>query len=1298
MAVPTEFTHLHVASSYSLRYGTATPAALAARTAEHGMSALALTDRDGLYGAFKHVRACADAGIRSLLGVDLALRSGNAGNAGNGRNDAANGRSDLAGRVTLLAVGRQGWASLCRLVSAAHAAPVHQGTGAGGSRAADDDVPAATRELIAEHAAGLVMLLGPASDVGRAVAARRPDLARRILDRWRHLGVDAVVEIVDHLERKSTFRAARLAELARDTRTPAVLTNAVRYLDPVDSLTVEVLDAARRLVPLGSPRLVPHNGRAYLASQEDMTSTAERVAAAMTGPGTASAATLLLGETQELTRRCVLDPARDLGIGARHLPETEGPVVGSTAYDQFKALKDRCEHAILQGRYRTASPVGCPRGISRLRAAQHARERLDHELDIIAKTGMAAYFLTVADVADEIRHAGIRCAIRGSGAGSFVNHLLGISVIDPLEHDLLMERFLSPVRNTLPDIDLDVESARRLDAYRIIFDRYGKERTACVCMMETYRARSAIRDVAAAMSLPPDEIGAIAKSFPHIRAKHITAALTDLPELRRSRLNGAQLEKIFSIAQQLDGLPRHVAMHPCGLLLSDKTLLDRTAVQESAEGFPLSQLDKDDAEIAGVIKLDVLGVRMQSAMAHALGEIERTAHQRIDIDAMPRDDPDTYAMIQRSETIGCFQVESPGQRELVKKLAPRDIADLIADISLFRPGPVNPDMIGPFLRRRPGLTEPSYPHERLVSALEETGGVVVFHEQVLRIIDVMTGCGLPEADLVRRHLSHEGGPARTAPWFRAQALARGFAPGCVERVWQVVAAFGGFGFCKAHAAAFAIPVYQSAWLRCHYPAAFYAGVLTHDPGMYPKRVIIADARLSGVQVLPVDINASAGDWKTEPTPSSRTAACFTPSPHLPPGQAADDPLLRGQPSRSIARRLLEATGPLQGLRLPGRGSAAAGAPQAVRCSLREIKGISDAEVTRIVAGQPYTSLRDFWNRAGVSRPVAERLVLLGAFDSLYTSAASLDSPVCPALPGGTSANVRVPNRPPPTRRDLLARVGVLARQSPLKRAGPPALDLFAEAGAESADGMAHLVPAGQLRELDVSERVAAELEILGFEVSQHVMSFYADLLAGLGVVRSAELTDQKNGEMILVAGAKVATQTPAVRSGQRIIFASLGDAAGLVDLAFFESVQDRCAARLFGSWLLLVRGRVRRAGAGPMAVTVNATECWDLPAVEEIRLTRGMAAVRAAMAAGDVGPGAYQAAMTRSARGAAALDTKFAGPGGASGQPEKPAPVPAGVAAASPGGPARPVIFGNGFILSPYAETGAPGGNLKNPC
>jgi error-prone DNA polymerase len=261
-------------------------------------------------------------------------------------------------------------------------------------------------------------------------------------------------------------------------------------------------------------------------------------------------------------------------------------------------------------------------------------------------------------------------------------------------------------------------------------------------------------------------------------------------------------------------------------------------------------------------------------------------------------------------------------------------------------------------------------------------------------------------------------------------------------------------------------------------------------------------------------------------------------------------------------------------------------------------------------------------------------------------------------------------------------VGVLARQSNPARHGsrhgsPDALDLFAEADAEAVDpeigdGMADLVPAGQLRDLDLTERVATELEILGFELSQHVLDFYADLLAGLGVVRSADLPSRQNGEMILVAGAKVATQTPAVRSGQRIIFASLDDAAGLVDLAFFESVQDRCAARLFASWLLIVRGKVRRAGAGPMAVTVNATECWDLPALEEIRVSCGLDAVRAALAAGDD----LGRLPDHDTPGDAAAD-----PGNPEGSSDGP----------------HPFIFANGFALSPYAETGGPGGSIKQP-
>ena len=1151
--MPAGFTHLHVASAYSLRYGVASPAALAERAAELGMPALALTDRDGLYGAVKHAVACAQHGIAPILGADLAL----AGEPEPGRRPQpgrqpapARLRTEDAPRITVLASGRRGWASLCRLVSAAH-------------RAGGRGSPEVTPDLVGAHADGLVVLLGPDSDVGRAVTARRYGPARALAARWRERA-ETAIEIVDHLAPRDSLRAARMLSLAQAAGIPAVLANAVRYLAAADAPVAQVLDAARQLVPLGPRHRDRHTGRAYLASEAEMATIAGRVSG---GDGTR-----LLAATAALAQRCTLDPRRDLGIGGRFLPET-------AAADPLAALRARCLEG-LERRFPQSRAGGGRRAA--------ARRRLDHELEIIARTGLASYFLTVADVAALITRHGIRCSIRGSGAGCLVNYLIGISGIDPVEHGLLMERFLAETREGLPDIDLDVESARRIEAYRAIFGAYGEQRTACVSMVETYRARSAIRDVAAALGLPPAEIDAVAKAFPHIRAAHIHGALADLPELRASGVAIPQLAGMFRLAERLDGLPRHIAMHPCGVVLSDAGLLDRTPVEQSIEGLPLSQFDKDDVETAGMIKLDVLGVRMQSAMAAAVTEIERVTGDRVDLARIdPRDEP-TFELIRSARTLGCFQIESPGQRELLAKLAPRDIGDLIVDISLFRPGPVNSDMVTPYLQVRHGEREPSYPHGDLAGPLGDTGGVVIFHEQVLRVIDTMTGCGLAEAERLRRLLSGEPDRDEVGEWFRAAATGRGYDPATVDRVWQTLAAFGGFGFCKAHAAAFAIPTYQSAWLKRHHPAAFYAGVLTHEPGMYPKRAVVSDARRSGIRLLPVDVNASAPGWRAE----------------------------------------------------------RAGGKDALRPGLAEIRGISEAEVARIVAGQPYASLRDFWERAGASRPVAERLVLAGGFDALYR----ISGPRA-AGPGGLS------------RRDLLARVGVLDRAPrrgrPARRrvrAGQAGGQLLLDLGAEG-DGFAELVPAGELRELTAAERVEAELDILGLDLSQHVLGFHAGLLAGLGVVLAGDLHRCRPGARVLVAGVKVAVQTPAVRSGQRVIFATLDDPTGLADLTFFESVQERCAARVFGSWLLLVAGRIRRAGR---AVSVTGAECWDLAALAEIHAAGGIKAVRAAMAAGD------PAAAANAGRGDPA------------------------------GGGLSPVRYASGFTQSPYAETGSPGGSLKD--
>ncbi len=905
------FTHLHTASGFSLRYGASHPERLAERAAERGMDALALTDRDGLSGAVRFAKAAAGAGIRPLFGSELAVAerapAPAAGSATVRRRTPVRGGAFLdesAARAVFLARdGAAGWAALCRLVSAAHAGRTEQ--------------PVLPWSALASAADGLTVLLGPDSEVGRALAAGRPDRAARLLVPWRELYGDALrLEVVDHGRPGSGPGSPRLAArtlgFAVDQGVRAVLTNAVRYADPGQGPVADVLDSARRLVPVD-----PHrpdswdSGERWLKDTVAMGRTAERIAEA--AGFRRGLAHRLLAMTEETAGACLVDPQDDLGLGRIHFPEPR--LVGAEHRTAARVLRSRCAAGMV------------------LRGYDHDRERwarLNDELRTIERLGYPSYFLTVARVVDDVRDLGIRVAARGSGAGSLVNHLLGIAHADPVEHGLLMERFLSERRAALPDIDIDVESARRLEVYRAIFDRFGAERVATVSMPETYRVRHAVRDVGAALGMDPAEVDRLAKAFPHIRARDARAALAELPELRGVREAGD--DRLWQLVEALDALPRGIAMHPCGVLLSDATLLDRTpVVPTSGEGFAMSQFDKDDVEEMGLLKLDVLGVRMQSAMAHAVAEIGRAAGRRIDLDdpaQVPPGDRATYDLIRSTETLGCFQIESPGQRDLIGRLQPATFHDLVVDISLFRPGPVAADMVRPFIDARHGRKPVRYPHPDLEEPLRETYGVVVFHEQVIEVLRIMTGCARDEADEQRRALSDPELQGRVRAWFARCAERRGYPPEVIARTWEIVEAFGSYGFCKAHAVAFAVPTYQSAWLKAHHPAAFYAGLLTHDPGMYPKRLLLADARRRGVPVLPLDVNRSAVAHRIE--------------------------LVSGAGSRGV-----------WGLRL----------------ALSDVHGMSEAEARRIEDGQPYHSLQDLWQRARPSRPVAERLARVGALDA-----------------------------------------------------------------------------------------------------------------------------------------------------------------------------------------------------------------------------------------------------------------------------------------------------------------------------
>ncbi|MFZ4078053.1 MAG: DNA polymerase III subunit alpha [Microbacteriaceae bacterium] len=1125
------FVHLQTASAFSAHYGTARPEHLVAAAAEFGAPIAALTDRDGLYGAVRHIRSCISANVAPVVGVDLAL---------------AERDGTPAGRIVLLAHGHNGgagWAVLARAITQAHSPR---------SRTAKNQ-PALRRDRLAHLLRGpdgthVTVLLGPDSDVGHAVASgvaqNTAGSASDKLAWWMQALPGAVtLNIVCHYTEPgrpgSLTHAARLLELADAHKIPAVLTNAVRYLAPTDAITGDVLDAAAALKPLGSFEPQP-NGQAWLKSPKEMHAIARRIVNhSMLDQG---AAPRLIAETVRLAEKCALDPDSDIGWRQAKVPENSviGLLKSENGTDRETPPSEvlrRMAQAGISERY--------PYANHKLQTRIH--EQLRDELATIDGFGFATYFLTVADVTRMIRDMGIRNQARGSGAGSLVNYLLRVSNVDPLELNLLFERFLGNKRETLPDIDIDVESARRHDIYRAIFERYGSTRVSLMAMQNTYRARGAARDAGLALGLSDDQINFVAKNIWRFNARDFREKIGSRPELREFADlldTDDRLDLLVDITERLDRLPRHVSMHPCGVILSNNDLYSLSPMQPSGAGLPMSQFDKDDIDDMGLLKLDVLGVRMQSTLAYTLREIKRIHGPRaaaagdlpldaayvkpdgtIELDAIPHDDEPTFVAIRTAHTLGMFQIESPGQRELIGKMQPDEYNDLIADISLFRPGPMKGNMVAPFLDAKHGFTQPDYLHPSFRYFLQDSYGVVIYHEHILRILHETMGVTLAEADELRRSMEKATSSIEAA--FRARTKAnidpatgaRKFTDRDIDRIWEVLKGFGSFGFCKAHGAAFALPTYQSAWLKTHYPAEFIAGLLTHDPGMYPRRLLLSEARRLGVPILPLDVNASVDEYRVE--------------------------------------------------RLPG-------GTLGVRLSLRDVHGISEPEIVRLLAGQPYSGITDVYIRARPSKALMQRLALVGALDSL-----SADADADTDAGAGTGAA-----RPLPTRGDVVARVRELTAKRPAKSDPQNQLDFDVDDR--------HLVPRGNA-DLTPAQRANVELRVLDMDATQHLIEAYRPMLEELDVTPANNLRDLWNRSEVLVAGIRIATQTPPMRTGKRVVFISLDDGTGCADATFFEEAQERTGSLLFGTKMLLIKGRTRRTGE--KGISIEAEQAWDLRAL-----------------------------------------------------------------------------------------------------
>jgi error-prone DNA polymerase len=891
------YVELHAHSAFSFLDGASTPTELAAAAAAHGYPAFALTDHDGVWGSMEFAHACKGFGVRPITGAELTV-----------------GKSHL----TLLVEDETGYRNLCRLLTAAHS-HTRDNTGRTSTQAW------ATLEEVEEYAEGLVCLSGCARDGIAAEAFERGDtaggekLARRLLgafgrDRFR-------VELQRPYWRRDRGRNRWLALLAERLGVACVATGNVHAHDRRRAPLQDALVAIGRCETLEESEPYRRGN-----STSALTSPAAMAARFAEYPEAVE-------ESGRLAERLCFDLTEQLGY---RYPGSEDP--GADA-----ELARLCNHHLGE-RYR---------GSARLLEAQW---RLEEELATIRKLDLSGFFLLHRDllelareVAAEVRGPESARAVlppgrgRGSSVSSIVCYLTGLSHVDPVEADLFSGRFLNEETTSMPDIDLDFPRDIREVLIPRVHERYGADRSALVAAFPTYRPKGAVRDLGKALGLPPAEIDRVAKTVGfHETAAEIERDLA--AALGAERAKEPRWRVLLSLAGEIMGLPRHSSQHPGGMVISTRPLIDVCPVVPAAMvGRQTVQWDKDSCADAGFLKIDLLGLGMLSAVERCVEEIGRARGERLDLSRIPLDDPETFESIRAAETTGVFQIESRAQMQMLPRTQPRDIDDVVVQVALVRPGPIQGGAIHPYIERRklrrenPDFKIP-YEHPLLEPVLEETLGTIVFQEQVIEVAMALSGFSSSEAEGLRRAMSRKRSEEAIAEHHRrflAGAAANGVPERTAEKVWDQIKGFSGFGFPKAHSAAFGLLAYQSAWLRIHYGPEFLCSLLNEQPmGFYPPDSLVHEAQRRGIRVAAPDANRSR-------------VLCHVESP-------------RTEEDR--------------------RGGLV------VRIGLGYVKGVKKEEVEALVAdrdrGGPYTGIAELASRCGAGLPSLERLAWAGALDGI----------------------------------------------------------------------------------------------------------------------------------------------------------------------------------------------------------------------------------------------------------------------------------------------------------------------------
>ena len=811
------FVHLHLHTEYSLVDGTVRIKPLMQVVADGGMPAVALTDHCNLFAMVKFYRAAQAAGIKPIIGADVRVR--------------AEDPTETPSKLVLLCQNNNGYINLNQLISKGYLEGQHNGQ------------PILERDWIEQHADGLIVLSGGREgDIGRALLSGNRESAARLIDHWSGMFPGRF-----YLELQRTGRAGEedyihaAVELATEKAVPVVATNDVRFLKQTDYDSHEVRVCIHDSRTLDDPRRTKHySDQQHLRSQDEMCELFEDIPEA-------------LENTVEIAKRCSLE----VRLGESFLPNFPIPE-GETIESYFSKVAERGLAKRLEAILDPSDPD------YETKAAEY-RERLHMEVEVITSMGFPGYFLIVADFIRWAKENGVPVGPgRGSGAGSLVAYAMTITDLDPLEFDLLFERFLNPERVSLPDFDVDFCMEGRDRVIDYVARTYGRDKVSQIITYGTMAAKAVVRDVGRVLGQPYGFVDRVAKMIPFEIGMTLTKALEESEELKNAYDTDDEVHDIIDMALSLEGLARNAGKHAGGVVISPSVLTDFAPLYcEQGATSVVTQYDKDDVEAAGLVKFDFLGLRTLTIIDWALKNINRVrqanGEELIDIEQLSLEDPPAFEQLKLANTTAVFQLESRGMKDLIKRLQPDCFEDIIALVALFRPGPLQSGMVDDFINRKHGRAAVEYPHPDLEPILKPTYGVILYQEQVMQIAQVLAGYTLGGADMLRRAMGKKKPEvmAEQRLIFEKGATERGVESSTATYIFDLMEKFAGYGFNKSHSAAYALLSYQTMWLKTHYPAEFMAAVLSADMDNTDKIVtLIEDCHQMELEVLPPDVNTS----------------------------------------------------------------------------------------------------------------------------------------------------------------------------------------------------------------------------------------------------------------------------------------------------------------------------------------------------------------------------------------------------------------------------------------------------------